>query len=66
MLCGVRPFAALEARRRDFGLDVGAEAQRVADVRRTLMAATSPAFLKSEGDPRYLAAALRHAVAGLA
>jgi hypothetical protein len=61
MLEGVRPMAALGACRAALGLDNGPDAPRLARARRALMAATSPAFLQQEGDPRYLAAALDHA-----
>lgn len=57
-LCGVDPMESLAAARREEGLPVDEVCWRLADVRRTLMAATSPAFLEAEGGRRYLAAAL--------
>jgi hypothetical protein len=38
---------------------------RLADLRRILIAACAPAFLKTEGLPRYLDAALDHLERGL-
>ena len=50
--------AMLAKARRAAGLDCSDDYGRLANVRRVLMAATSPAFLKREGHPAYLAAAL--------
>ncbi|MFG0330417.1 MAG: phosphotransferase [Phycisphaerales bacterium] len=45
-------------RRKALGLEVEDGVSRLADIRRTLLAATAPAFMKSEGHPSYLAACL--------
>ncbi|MAY73731.1 MAG: hypothetical protein CMJ31_03225 [Phycisphaerae bacterium] len=66
MLCGLRPLLSLAQRRSELGFPaMSDEDARLAGIRRVLMAATSPAFLAEEGDPRYLAAALRHIETGL-
>lgn len=57
MLCGVDPVAGLARARREQGLEVDLACERFADLRRVLMAATSPAFLDQEGGSRYLEAA---------
>ncbi|MEQ8770806.1 MAG: phosphotransferase [Phycisphaerales bacterium] len=58
MLCGVDPVSSL-ARAREFnGLPVGEGYDRLADLRRVLMAASVPAFLGREGDRKYLAHAV--------
>lgn len=58
ILCGVEPVTAL-ARAREFnGLPLGEGYERLADLRRVLMAASVPAFLGREGDRKYLAHAL--------
>lgn len=58
LLCGVEPVTALARARAFNGLAVSGEETRLADLRRVLMAASSPAFLRTEGDPAYLARAL--------
>ena len=40
------------------GLDVEDDYSDLVDVRRLMLAGTAPAFMQSEGDPRYLAACL--------
>lgn len=57
-LCGVDPLTTLAHARRALGLPVDDEDLALADVRRVLMAATSPAFSRTQGDPIYLKAAL--------
>jgi hypothetical protein len=57
-LCGVDPVTTLAQARRALGLPADAEDLALADVRRVLMAATSPAFSRTQGDPLYLKAAL--------
>lgn len=58
MMCGVDPVSALARAREFIGLTVGEGYQRLADLRRVLMAASSPAFVSTEGDRAYLGAAL--------
>jgi len=57
-LCGVDPVTTLAQARHALGLPADAEDLALADVRRVLMAATSPAFSRTQGDPLYLKAAL--------
>jgi hypothetical protein len=58
VLCGVDPLMTLAKARRVQGLPASDEDMALADVRRVLMAATSPAFSRTQGDPMYLRAAL--------
>ena len=53
-----KPVRAMARARRRMGLVAEKAGHELADIRRILMAATAPAFLKSEGHPRYLAGAL--------
>ena len=53
-----KPVHAMAAARKLHGLRVDDEYSKLADLRRMLLAATAPAFMQSEGDPRYLAACL--------
>jgi len=55
-LKGHPPIKAIGAARKALGLDNGPEPGRLAAIRRVLMAATAPAFAKTEGSPAYLAA----------
>jgi hypothetical protein len=57
-LFGIDPVAALARAREYLGLPVDPDDLALADVRRLLMAASVPAFLRTEADPVYLAAAL--------
>lgn len=57
-LDGVKPVSLLARARRGLGLDTSDDYATLANVRRVLMAATSPAFLHHEGKPAYLHAAL--------
>jgi len=53
-----KPAREIAAARRALGLIVEEDYPRLAMIRRALMAATAPRFLKSEGDPRHLDACL--------
>ena len=53
-----KPLKAIAAARRKLGLPVAQDDARLAMIRRVLLAATAPRFLRSEGHPRYLAACL--------
>lgn len=53
-----KPVKALAAARKKLGLPVEAEYPRLAMIRRALLAATAPRFIKSEGHPAYLDACL--------
>lgn len=55
---GVKPVSLIAKARRHLGLDTSDDYATLANVRRILMAATSPAFLRHEGRPTYLHAAL--------
>lgn len=57
-LGGVKPVRALAKIRRELGLSSADHYAEVADLRRILMAATTPAFLFQEGHPKHLHAAL--------
>lgn len=52
------PVRAVADARRSLGLSVGADWPRLASVRRALLAATAPKFIRSEGHPKHLAACL--------
>ena len=58
LLCGIDPLRTLAATRDSIGLPSGEDGFVLADVRRVLMAASAPAFLRTEGEPVYLKAAL--------
>jgi hypothetical protein len=58
ILDGAKPVSLLARARRNLGLDTSDDYGALANVRRVLMAATSPAFLRHEGRPAYLHAAL--------
>ena len=53
-----KPLKAIAAARKKLGLPVAPDDSRLAMIRRVLLAATTPKFLRSEGHPRYLAACL--------
>ncbi len=53
-----RPVRAIATARRRLGLEVETQFGQLAMVRRALLAGSAPAFMKSEGPPRYLAACL--------
>jgi hypothetical protein len=57
-LCGIDPLTTLADTRSAIGLPSDNDDMALADVRRVLMAASSPAFLRTENDPVYLKAAL--------
>jgi Ser/Thr protein kinase RdoA (MazF antagonist) len=61
-----RPVRAIAAARKRLGLPVGEGDARLAMIRRLLLAASAPRFLRSEGHPRHLAACLRWLRTGLA
>ncbi|MDF1810270.1 MAG: phosphotransferase [Phycisphaerales bacterium] len=58
MLCNIDPLKTLASTRESIGLPCSEESFELADVRRVLMAASAPAFLRTEGDSVYLNAAL--------
>jgi len=60
LLQGIEPLDTLAKARAFIGLPVGDDHHRLAQVRRTLMAASTPAFLRTEGTPTHLRAALGH------
>jgi len=64
-LRGHQPARAIADARRARGLENGDDVAHLAQVRRTLLAATSLAFLKSEGAPSYLGACLDRLESGL-
>ena len=57
-LCGIDPLTTLADTRKAIGLPSDQDELDLADVRRVLMAASSPAFLRTENDQIYLKAAL--------
>ncbi len=57
-LCGIDPLTTLADTRSAIGLPSDNDEIALADVRRVLMAASTPAFLRTENDPIYLKAAL--------
>lgn len=64
-LRGHQPVKAIADARRARGLENGDDTAHLGQVRRTLLAATSLAFLKSEGAPGYLGACLERLESGL-
>lgn len=58
LLHGVKPVSALAKIRRERGLTTDDAYGELAMVRRVLMAASAPAFVEREGNPKYLHAAL--------
>ena len=57
-LASSNPLKAMAYARKAIGLNVSEDYPELANIRRLLLAATAPAFMQSEGDPRYLAACL--------
>ncbi len=57
-LKATKPVPAMAAARRALGMRVDDDYSILVDVRRLMLAATAPAFMQSEGDPRYLASCL--------
>jgi aminoglycoside phosphotransferase (APT) family kinase protein len=55
---GVKPVSLLAKARRQAGLENGDDYGDLANIRRLLVAAAAPAFLRTDGNPRYLDAAL--------
>lgn len=60
-IAGHQPVKAIAAARKGCGLDNGRDHQRLAAIRRLLMATTAPAFAKTEGSPIYLEVCLAKA-----
>jgi hypothetical protein len=52
------PLKTMANARKSIGLKVTEDYPELANIRRLLLAATAPAFMQSEGDPRYLHACL--------
>ena len=57
-LKATKPVPAMAAARKNLGMRVDDDYSILVDVRRLMLAATAPAFMQSEGDPRYLASCL--------
>jgi hypothetical protein len=53
-----KPVHAMVIARKRLGMQVDENFNELVDIRRLLLAATAPAFMQSEGDPRYLASCL--------
>ena len=60
-----KPVHAMAAARKSLGMRVDDDYSELVDIRRILLAATAPAFMQSEGDPRYLASCLEHFQTGI-
>lgn len=60
-----KPVREMARARRRLGLEVEEDAMELIDIRRVLMAATAPAFLRTEGHPRHLNGALAQLEAAL-
>jgi len=58
LLCGVKPASFVSRLMRERGLLKGEDPAALAHTRRALMAACVPAFLRHEGHPKYVKAAL--------
>ncbi len=58
-LKATKPVHAMAAARKSLGMRVDENYNDFVDIRRLLLAATAPAFMQSEGDPRYLASCLQ-------
>ena len=54
-----KPVHAMAVARKALGMRVDDDYHQLVDLRRVLLAATAPAFMQSEGDPRYLASCLQ-------
>ncbi|MDP7008646.1 MAG: phosphotransferase [Phycisphaerales bacterium] len=57
-LVSSNPLKTMAKARKSIGLKVSDDYVELANIRRLLLAATAPAFMQSEGDPRYLHACL--------
>ena len=57
-LKATKPVPTMASARKKLGLRVDSDYSTLVDVRRLMLATTAPAFMQSEGDPRYLAACL--------
>jgi len=60
-----KPVHAMAVARKKLGMRVDDDYNELVDIRRILLAATAPAFMQSEGDPRYLAACLEQMQNGI-
>jgi hypothetical protein len=60
-----KPIHAMAAARKKLGMRVDDNYNELVDIRRVLLAATAPAFMQSEGDPRYLASCLQQLQIGV-
>lgn len=60
-----KPVHAMAAARKKLGMRVDEDYYELVDIRRILLAATAPAFMQSEGDPRYLASCLQQMQNGI-
>jgi len=60
-----KPVHAMAVARKSLGMRVDDDYSELVDIRRILLAATAPAFMQSEGDPRYLASCLEHFQTGI-
>ena len=60
-----KPVHAMAVARKALGMRVDDDYSELVDIRRVLLAATAPAFMQSEGDPRYLASCLEQFQHGL-
>lgn len=58
LLCGVKPASFVSRLMRERGLLAGEDTAALAHTRRALMAACVPAFMRHEGHPKYVKAAL--------
>ena len=60
-----KPVRLVAAARKRLGLPVSADDARLATIRRLLLAASAPKFLRSEGHPKHLEACLSRLERGL-
>ena len=58
-LKSTKPIHAMVSARKQHELRVDDDYSTLVDIRRLILAGTAPAFMQSEGDPRYLTACLR-------
>ncbi|MAI66319.1 MAG: hypothetical protein CMJ26_00405 [Phycisphaerae bacterium] len=57
-LKATKPVSTMATARKNLGMRVDDDYNTFVDVRRLMLAATAPAFMQSEGDPRYLTSCL--------
>jgi len=60
-----KPVHAMATARKKLGMQVDDDYHELVDIRRVLLAATAPAFMLSEGDPRYLRSCLEQMQNGI-